>query len=506
MKSVFLAAVLAAVLCISGNLWAGSYSGGSGTQADPYKISTVADLQWLMIHNTDWDKHFILTGSLDLAGIPVTPIGTQSTQFTGVFDGQDYTISRAVINQTGVSNVGLFGYVFGGQISNLGLPDITVTGQNNVGGLVGLNKGGSIQFCYATGSVSGLTGVGGLVGGNREDGSNFGTITACYFRGQVNGTTMVGGLAGFNYIGGTIADSYASAQVIGTNLYIGGLVGKNEGSITSCYAAGETQGSSSVGGLVGGLANGGAVNSCYAASVVSGTGSNVGGLIGSIDQQSSVAVSFWDMQISRQETSTGGEGKTTLEMQSDELYIHEGWDFLGETDNGTDDIWMMPAVVGYPIFSWTERPGNDLMAHATLLPVEAAQEGTSIGATGQDITLNGYNDWADVWYYYDCTANDKFTITLNSPDFDTTLAVFDAKGREIVFNDDFFGGKSVVILKARTEVRYYIRVSGYDGLRGEFEIFLERGAVQAIQGDLNYDGHVNLIDFAIFADNWLGGM
>jgi hypothetical protein len=54
-------------------------------------------------------------------------------------------------------------------------------------------------------------------------------------------------------------------------------------------------------------------------------------------------------------------------------------------------------------------------------------------------------------------------------------------------------------------VRYYIRAAGYDGQRGEFEISLVRGAVQAIQGDLNYDGNVNLSDLALFTNNWLMG-
>ncbi len=498
------AIIFAVVLCISGNLLA--YSGGIGTQADPYQISTVADWQELETSNWSWGGHFILTGNLDLASIPVMPIGnTHSLPFTGVFDGQDFTISNAVINQAGTSDVGLFGYVAVGQISNLGLTNITVAGHNNVGGLVGHNSGGSIAFCYATGSVSGVSGVGGLVGDNRDSASILGTITTCYFRGEVSGNSMVGGLVGNNHVITSIAESYASAQVTGTQPDVGGLVGISFGPITSCFADGETEGPSYVGGLVGSLANGGSVNSCYAISVVSGTGSNVGGLIGYIDQQSSVAVSFWDMQISRQEYSAGGEGKTTIEMQSEELYLHEGWDFLGETDNGTEDIWTMPAV-GYPIFTWLDRPANDLMAHAVQLPVEeAVLQGTSLFATGQDITLNGYNDWADMWYYFDCTANDKFTITLDSRDIDTTLAVFDVRGREIVFNDDFFGGKSVVILKARTGVRYYIRAAGYDGQRGEFEISLVRGAVQAIQGDLNYDGNVNLSDLALFTNNWLMG-
>ena len=500
---VFLAAVFLVVLCISGTVLAATYSGGSGTQADPYKISAAADLRTLTTTSGDWDKHFILTGSLDLAGPSLPPIGSTATYpFTGTFDGQGFTLSNAVIYGTGVSFAGLFGYVTGGTISNLGLVDFTVSGQSNIGGLVGKNDGGSITACYATGSVSGVTTiVGGLVGYNGTSS----TITACHFRGNVSGSYCVGGLVGMN-VSSTIAASYAFAEVIGVNSCIGGLVGQSwSGSILSCYATGDTSGTSSVGGLVGDLGNGGSITSSYAASVVSPTGSGIGGLVGT-SPNGSVNVSFWDMQASGQETSAGGEGKTTLEMQTDELYLHAGWDFIGEENNGVDDIWMITNDDSYPVFTWRMRPGNDLMARATQLVLEAAQEGTSIGASGQDITLNGYNDWADVWYYFDCPLKDQFTITLNNHGFDTTLAVFDTKGREVAFNDDFFGGKSVVILKARAGVRYYIRVSGCDSQRGGFNLLAERGAVQAIQGDLDYDGHVNLTDFAIFADNWLVGI
>lgn len=498
---VFLAAVFLAVFCISSTVLAATYSGGSGTAADPYKISTVADLEALTV-TLDWDKHFILTESLNLAGIPVTPIGSSLTYpFTGTFDGQDYTLSNVVIHQPGVSNVGLFGYVTGGAISNLGLVDVTVSGQSYIGGLVGYINSGSIINCYATGTVSGVSfPVGGLVGANIASG----TITACHFRGNVSGNGYTGGLVGINP-GGTITASYAFAEVTGTDICIGGLVGRNDGNITNCYAVGAASGVSYVGGLVGQLRNGGSITSSYAASVVSGTGSNIGGLVG-MSLDGSVDVSFWDMQASGQETSAGGEAKTTAEMWLEETYLHAGWDFIGEENNGVDDIWMITNGDSYPVFTWRMRPGNDLMARATQLVLEAAQEGTSIGASGQDITLNGYNDWADVWYYFDCPLKDQFTITLNNHGFDTTLAVFDTKGREVAFNDDFFGGKSVVILKARAGVRYYIRVSGCDSQRGGFNLLAERGAVQAIQGDLDYDGHVNLTDFAIFADNWLRGM
>jgi hypothetical protein len=53
--------------------------------------------------------------------------------------------------------------------------------------------------------------------------------------------------------------------------------------------------------------------------------------------------------------------------------------------------------------------------------------------------------------------------------------------------------------------RYYIRVAGYDEETGDFTMSVQEGAIQSIQGDLNYDGNVNLEDFAAFAQNWMMG-
>jgi hypothetical protein len=490
------AAILAAVFCISGNLWAATYSGGGGTQADPYKISTAADWQTLMSTSGDWNKQFILTANLDLTGVGLIPVGYNHLAFSGVMDGQGYCIRKAVITQSG-DYIGLFGIV-SGQVMNLGLEECSVSGRQCVGGLVGLvDHNGLIQFCFATGTVTAANG---------EAGGLAGAISASYARGETTSSGsggQIGGLVGCNYSTGSITACYAAATVTctGTGTYLGGLVGLNEGAIASCFAQGSVSGANYIGGLVGTSISTGTILKSYAACAVSGSGSGLGGLTAF---GSSVA-SFWDVDLCGYEGSSG-RGLRTSEMQTELPFLENGWDFLRETDNGTDDIWMIPTGGGYPILTWITRSAHDLLAQAVLLPIDVICQGSSIAATGQDVTLNGYNDFADVWYYYDCTANDKFTITLNSPDFDTTLAVFDAKGHEIIFNDDFFGGKSVVILKARLGVRYYIRTAGYDGQRGEFEISLARGAVQAIQGDLNYDGNVNLTDLAIFAGNWLEGI
>ena len=81
---------------------------------------------------------------------------------------------------------------------------------------------------------------------------------------------------------------------------------------------------------------------------------NAGGLLGRPQHQGFVTVTecFWDTQTSGQVTSYGGTGKTTREMQASSTFLEAGWDFIGETDNGTEDIWWILEGQDYPRLWW----------------------------------------------------------------------------------------------------------------------------------------------------------
>jgi hypothetical protein len=57
-------------------------------------------------------------------------------------------------------------------------------------------------------------------------------------------------------------------MVSGNNRHVGGLVGRNEGSITNNYSKGEVSGIGYIGGLVG--SNGGGIESSYSRGAVYG--------------------------------------------------------------------------------------------------------------------------------------------------------------------------------------------------------------------------------------------
>jgi hypothetical protein len=184
---------------------------------------------------------------------------------------------------------------------------------------VGYNSYGTIANCYSTGSASGVDYVGGLVGENES-----GTISTSYSTSTLTGTTDVGGLAGHNI--GTISNCYSEGDVSGGE-YVGGLVGRN-------------------GDFVGGPCFSGTISNCYSTSSVTG-----GGLVGWNDC-GEINASFWDIETSGQTGSEGGTPKTTAEMQMQVTFTDAGWDFVGETVNGIEDIWDVCEGTNYPKFIW----------------------------------------------------------------------------------------------------------------------------------------------------------
>ena len=97
-------------------------------------------------------------------------------------------------------------------------------------------------------NVIGNDDVGGLVG------RNSGTITDSYATGNVEGDSRIGGLVGESENLGTtasITNSYATGNVEGNQNQIGGLVGNNTNIIRYSYATGKVEGASFIGGLAG---------------------------------------------------------------------------------------------------------------------------------------------------------------------------------------------------------------------------------------------------------------
>ena len=295
-------------------------------------IKTAQDLDNI---RNDLDGKYILMNDIDLSGFDWNPIGEVDSNgikqgFTGVLDGNGYTISNLTINRPDEDYVGLFvcigdpNTMSGGEVRNLGIEAADIVANYCVGGLAG-GSVGTITNCYVTGDVTGNENAGGLVGvnsgiitnsyaaavsvmGNPDAsgglvGYNVGTISNSYASGSITGSTRVGGLVGDNY-GGTITNCYADGNVNGDRFYIGGLAGRNRerGIITNSYATGLVQGRIETGGLVGDN-YGGAVQNSNWNTDTTGQSAAVGSSTG---------------------TESNNKGLTTAEMQNPTNW--QGWD------------------------------------------------------------------------------------------------------------------------------------------------------------------------------------
>jgi hypothetical protein len=317
-----------------------AFSGGSGTTDDPYLISTPADLSRIGHNQGLMNAHFKMTDDVNMADTTHFIIGNGLYPFAGTFDGGGHVISNFYrYSSTGEMIKGLFGIVngAGAEIKNLGLTDSYIGGggYQTVGLLVGRLLNGTVTGCFAE-------------------------------RGRVEVFESDGG----------------------------GLVGSNAGMISNCYANVYLSGWYGVGGLV--ESNGGIISNCYSRGRVDGQ-LDYGGLVSR--SNGGVTNSFWDIETSQMSTSAGGTGLMTDDMQTMSTFTNAGWDFVGETNNGTDFVWRMcQDLVDYPRLAWEFTLGDFVCPDGVEMrdyAVLAAQWKQPPGKPSADIAPEGGDDIVD---------------------------------------------------------------------------------------------------------------
>lgn len=221
-------------------------SGGSGTQDDPWLISTAADLKALADFIND-DTHpanaydadgcglgnfhgyyFKQTADIDLQGAAWNPIGYSDEShfyFSGHYDGGNHVIRNAVSSgktDNGYTLAGIFGSVCVGSISNLHIEKVefSAVGDNDqafAGGLAGIVLDSEIANCSVSGSKLSSSRTprnsnraGGLVGL-----SSGGKFTKCAsVNNEIRATSYCGGFVG------ELDDSYANGSSSFTDCYV----------------------------------------------------------------------------------------------------------------------------------------------------------------------------------------------------------------------------------------------------------------------------------------------
>ena len=223
--SVFLATVLV-LSCFSsalgvvasaadeiGEPWDGTTATQPAQAEDGYYlISNGAELAWLrnqVVNNVDRSINGRLTANINLDNKVWEPIGNNSRQYAGTFDGQGYTISNLTVTSTSVDR-GLFGKITtSAVIKNININDVTITTvRDYAGGVVGVAVGGTISNCHVKGINIATTKayVGGIVG--YVSGAT--VISGC----TVTGTSSMKTLSGSAYIGGILGEIRANNVVI----------------------------------------------------------------------------------------------------------------------------------------------------------------------------------------------------------------------------------------------------------------------------------------------------
>ncbi len=222
-----------------------------------------------------------------------------------------------------------------------------VSGKSYLGGLIGVSQSGNIMECNATGVVEGKEDrIGGLIGKNNE------SVTKCFATGAVSGKNLVGGLVGTDKENCSFSDCYSTGNVIGSGIYIGGLIGQCLGSVSNCYTSGSVSGIQYVGGLVGAIF-GSLKNSLSAStSVIAISGKFAERIFGEPGEnaviENNYALESMTVNGKVQQQNTKSQEKTGISKIIQELYLQStfqtglGWDF--------NQIWSIREGETLPVF------------------------------------------------------------------------------------------------------------------------------------------------------------
>ena len=295
---------------------------GSGTQADPYRIGTGAELAWFAekVNGGSTSACAVLTADIDLNRQEWTSIGTKNKPYMGTFDGQNHIIHG--IWSTDESNTiqGLFGYI----------------GQSNSNRSVY----GTVKNVKAAGRIRAVQSAGsGLIAG-----SNAGEIyncEVCAFLGSWKGISAIGGIAG-SLTGGSVEncrtyglylatdDSQYSGKIVNS---IGGIVG----------AAGASE--PSEGCLIRYCENRMRLRG-YELSYLGGKGSSMGGIVGLISGIAKVRESVNYAEV-RGELRVGGILGYVIQDSNAQLdYVTNYGDVYGASASNPDTHGT-GGIVGY---------------------------------------------------------------------------------------------------------------------------------------------------------------
>ena len=171
----------------------------------------------------------------------------------------------------------------------------------------------------------------------------------------VYGRFYVGVLVGRLY--GPVTSSWVSGEVLG-NRWSGGFAGSVDGSsssITASYSRANVSRAANpgteMGGLVGQITNASTtISATYSTGTVTTTGGNRGGLAGFANASATITASYWDSTTTSITGTGAGAPQTTSALQGPATYtgIFANWDVNVDGETGNDDPWHFGSTSAYP--------------------------------------------------------------------------------------------------------------------------------------------------------------
>ena len=225
---------------------------------------------------------------------------------------------------------------------------------------------------------------------------------------------------------------------------------------------------------------------------------------------------FWDSDVNPGLNGIGNLtdpnviGETTENMQTLSTFTSAGWDFVGETDNGSDDIWKMCYDPDYPHLWWEQcpRPSLEMPMHFTPRMLNPKSKGKWVKAhfiLPEGFTVDDVNTNSPARIIEPFTAESVYMdVFLNEDGLVKIMAAFD----RAVFCSNGSGHRNVVVIGQLTTGQYFygtdtirIKTNNLEYLAVLTSYWLEAGCGEPdwCEGaDLNRDSVVDFIDFAFF--------
>lgn len=369
-----------------------------------FDINSLEDL--LGVNNRLY-ANFRLMKDIDMKGVEFYGIGSLATPYTGIFDGNGFSILNPVVKTNDDNTKGFFNAVNGATIKKLGIANFSFEGSRatgnkstDLGGFAGAATDTKFDQCYFTGKVVGRDHVGGFVGGNTHNV----TITNSFVNADVFALSQAGGFFGVSAGDVKMENCYFAGSVklnpADHRGWAGGFLGLVDEdcivTIQGCVSIGDVQGADAAGFFIGG--NGTTPEEPRGVINFKNNLFNYNAKKILLDDKQTPSINDWE---SRGYLIKGGDN---VSGGASEVYFEDG-DFFKQSifEEATfdfDTVWTIEEGVSYPtlknVLYWNIYPSPPV----GIIQVADKEETTyTVSVSDGMVSISGIEDIANVALY-----------------------------------------------------------------------------------------------------------